>query len=327
MLFMDPPEHTRLRALAASAFTPARVATLRTHIQDIVNDLIDAVLPNGRMDVISDFANLLPATVSAEMLGVPVSDRDRLKTWSADYAEVLGNFQHNPDRVARVLKSVQEMTSYFESHMREQRLGRRNGLIHAFMSAEIEGDKLAHDEIIANLVLTMVGGQETTTNLIGNGLVTLLRHENELARLRTDFSLTQSAVEELLRYESPSQFTVRIAPEDCELGGKTIRKGQSVFAMMGAANRDPERFPDPDRFDIGRQDNKHLAFGWASHFCFGAPLARMEAQIAFETILRRLPEIELKPGPLVWRENLGLRGLKTLPVRFKADGSALSELR
>jgi cytochrome P450 len=317
MLFLDAPEHTRLRALAASAFTPARVATLRTHIQDIVNNLIDAVFPNGRMDVISDFANLLPATVSAEMLGVPVADRDQLKAWSAVYAEVLGNFQHNPDRVTRVLKSVEEMTSYFDSRMREQRSRPRNGLIHTFMSAEIEGDRFAQDEIIANLILTMVGSQETTTNLIGNGLVTLLRHENELARLRTDLSLIPSAVEEMLRYESPTQFTARIAPEDCELGGKIISKGQSVFAMIGAANRDPERFPDPDRFDIQRQNNRHLAFGWASHFCFGAPLARIEGQVAFETILRRLPEIVLETAPLVWRENLSLRGLKSLPVRFQ----------
>jgi pimeloyl-[acyl-carrier protein] synthase len=319
MLFMDPPDHTRLRSLASSAFTPGQVSRLRPHIQDIVNTLIDAVLPAGRMDVISDFANLLPATVSAEMLGVPVADRDHLKAWSANYAEVLGNFQHNPDRAERVLKSVDEMTSYFYARMQEQKTRPRNGLIHAFMTTEIEGDRLTQDEIIANLIITMVGGQETTTNLIGNGIVTLLRNADELARLRADLSLIPSAVEELLRYESPSQFTVRIAPEDVELGEKVIRKGQSVFAVMGAANRDPERFPDPDRFDIERPDNRHVAFGFASHFCFGAPLARIEAQVAFETMLRRLPELELEPGPLVWRENLGLRGLKALPVKFRAS--------
>jgi pimeloyl-[acyl-carrier protein] synthase len=162
----------------------------------------------------------------------------------------------------------------------------------------------------------MVGGQETTTNLIGNGLLTLLRAPAELERLRQDPALVPSAVEELLRYESPSQHTGRLAPEDLELGGKTIRKRQAVIAVMGAANRDPERFPDPDRLDLARRDNRHVAFGWGPHFCFGAALARIEGQVAFETMLRRLPELALAPGPLVWRTNLGLRGLTALPVTF-----------
>ena len=164
----------------------------------------------------------------------------------------------------------------------------------------------------------MVGGQETTTNLIGNGIVTLLRNPEQLARLRDDPALIPSAVEELLRYESPSQHTARLAPDDFVLGGKTIRKRQAVIAVMAAGNRDPERFPDPDRLDLARTDNRHLAFGWAAHFCFGAPLARIEGQIAFATILRRLPGLRLEPGPLVWRENLGLRGLTALPVAFGA---------
>ncbi len=162
----------------------------------------------------------------------------------------------------------------------------------------------------------MVGGQETTTNLIGNGMLTLLRHRDQLELLQSDFSLVPSAVEELLRYESPSQHTARLAPYDTELGGKAIRQRQAVIAVMGAANRDPERFPDPDRLDICRKDNRHVAFAWASHFCFGAPLARIEGQIAFETILRRMPGIQLAPGPITWRENLGLRGLVALPVTF-----------
>jgi len=162
----------------------------------------------------------------------------------------------------------------------------------------------------------MVRGQETTTNLIGNGVVTLLRNPGELARLRADLTLIASAVEELLRYESPSQHTGRLAREDVEMGGKTIGKRQAVIAVMAAANRDPERFTDPDRLDLSRPDNRHVAFGWASHFCFGAPLARLEAQIAFEAILRKLPNLTLDPDPLVWRENLGLRGLKRLPVAW-----------
>jgi hypothetical protein len=316
MLFMDAPDHTRLRGLASTAFTPARVEALRSHIREILDDLLAPVLAAGRMDVIADLAAPLPAIVTAEMMGVPTSDADQLKEWSADFAEVLGNFQHNPDRAARTLKCVEEMTSYFRDAIQSQRGQPRDGLINALLTAEIDGDRLTEEEIIANCIVTMVGGQETTTNLIGNGMLTLLRHPNELERLRNDLTLIPSAVEELLRYESPSQHTARICPEDTELGGQKIRKGQAVIAVMGAGNRDPERFHDPDRLDLGRPDNRHLAFGWASHFCFGAPLARMEGQLVFAAIARRMSNLKLEPGPIVWRDNLGLRGLTSLPVTF-----------
>ena len=322
MLFLDAPAHTRLRGLSSTAFSPRRVELLRAHIQEIADRLLDAAIPGGTMEVMDEFANPLPAIVTAEMLGVPVEDHGELKRWSADFAEMLGNFQHNPDRVPRVLKSVEEMTEYFRRAITEQRRSPREGLIHALLTAEIDGDRLSEEEVVANCIVTMVGGQETTTNLIGNGLLTLLRHPAELARLRDDPSLMPSAVEELLRYESPSQHTARMAPSDRELGGRTIRKRQAVIAVMGAANRDPERFPDPDRLDLARPSNRHVAFGWAAHFCFGAPLARLEGQIAFETLLRRLPGIALAPGPLFWRENLGLRGLKALPVTFRTPPSA-----
>jgi len=185
------------------------------------------------------------------------------------------------------------------------------------MAAESNGERLDEEEIVANLVVTMVGGQETTTNLIGNGVLTLLRHPEHLRRLREDDALIPSAVEELLRFESPSQHTARLAPEDVELGGQALKKGQAVIAVMAAGNRDPERFPDPDRLDLERKDNRHLAFGWAAHFCFGAPLARLEGQIAFRAILRRLDDLALDPAHrLVWRHNLGLRGLEALPVTF-----------
>ncbi len=317
MLFMDPPDHTRLRTLASAAFTPRRVELLRSHIQEIMDGLLDTVVSKGRMDVIADFASPAPAIVTAEMLGVPVADQEQLKDWSADFAEMLGNFQHNPDRFPRVLRSVESMCSYFRSAMREQQVHPREGLVHAMMAAEVEGAKLTEEEIIANLIVTMVGGQETTTNLIGNGVLTLLRNPADMERLRKDSSLIPSAVEELLRYESPSQHTARLAPADVEMGGKQIRKRQAVIAVMGAANRDPERFSEPDRLDISRQDNRHLAFGWAAHFCFGAALARLEGQIAFETLLRRLPKIALDTTtPLEWRHNLGLRGLTALAVVF-----------
>ena len=316
MLFMDAPDHTRLRSLAATAFTPARVENLRSHIREILDDLLEPLLRAGRMDVIADLAAPLPAIVTAEMLGVPTEDAIQLKDWSADFAEVLGNFQHNPDRASRTLKCVEEMTNYFRDQISQLRTNPREGLINALLTAEIDGDRLSEEEIIANCIVTMVGGQETTTNLIGNGVLTLLRHPDEMQRLRNDLSLVPSAVEELLRFESPSQHTARICREDTELGGKLIRKGQAVIAVMAAGNRDPERFPDPDRLDLGRTDNRHLAFGWASHFCFGAPLARIEGQLVFEALMRRTSNLALVPRPLVWRDNLGLRGLKSLPVTF-----------
>jgi hypothetical protein len=322
MLFMDPPAHTRLRGLASQAFSPARVAVLRSHIREIVNRLLDQVQSKGQMDMIADLGEPLPAIVTAEMLGVPLSDRHQLKAWSADFAEMLGNFQHNPEHVPRMLRTVQDMTAYFRDRIRELRNIPREGLVYSLMTAEIDGDRLTEEEVIANSIVTMVGGQETTTNLIGNGVLTLLRNPGEMEKLQQDQSLIPSAVEEMLRYESPSQHTGRLAPEDVELGGKVIRTGQAVMAVMAAANRDPERFPDPDRFDVARNDNRHLAFGYAAHFCFGAALARVEGQEAFEAIVRRLPFLELQPGTLVWRNNLGLRGLTALPVKFQPSGAA-----
>ena len=316
MLFMDAPDHTRLRGLASTAFTPARVEALRSHIQEILNNLLEPLLPAGQMDVIADLAAPLPAIVTAEMMGLPISDANQLKDWSADFAEVLGNFQHNPDRASRTLKCVEEMTSYFRDAVQKMRTDPREGLINALLTAELDGDRLTEEEIIANCIVTMVGGQETTTNLIGNGVLTLLRHPDQLERLQNDLTLIPSAVEELLRYESPSQHTARICREDTELGGQLIRKGQAVIAVMAAGNRDPERFPDPDRLDLGRTDNRHLAFGWASHFCFGAPLARIEGQLVFEALVRRTANMVIAPGPIVWRDNLGLRGLTSLQVTF-----------
>jgi pimeloyl-[acyl-carrier protein] synthase len=318
MLFMDAPTHTRLRKLCSVAFTSRRIETMRAHIAEIAETLIARALPKGKIDLIADFAAPLPAIVTAEMLGVPTDDHEQLKSWSADFAEMLGNFQHNPDRAARVLKSVEEMQEYFRAAIREQERLPREGLIHSLMTAEVDGARLTEEEIIANTIVTMVGGQETTTNLIGNGMLTLLRNPTALAQLRDDPAIIETAVEELLRYESPSQHTARIAPEDCELGGKRIKKRDAVMAVMAAGNRDPSRFADPDKLDLLRQDNRHLAFGWAAHFCFGAPLARMEGQIAFTALLNQLKDIALPPQLLAWRENLGLRGLKALNATFRA---------
>ncbi|HXW54791.1 MAG TPA: cytochrome P450 [Candidatus Cybelea sp.] len=319
MLFLDAPAHTRIRKLASYAFTPQRVEVLRNHIREIVKQLVEAVVVKGRMDVIADLAEPLPYIVTAEMLGVPVEDAPQLKAWSQDFAEMLGNFQHNPDHAPRVRKSLEEMTKYFQSAIEQIQKSPREGLIQSFLNAEVDGDRFTPEEVIANTIVTMVGGQETTTNLIGNGFLTLLRHPEVLRQLRSDLTLIPSAVEEMLRYEPPSQHTARLAPFDCELGGKKIRKRQAVIAVMAAGNRDPDRFSDPDRFDITRKDNRHLSFGWAAHFCFGAALARIEGQVAFEVMLRRLANWSLGPQPLVWRTNLGLRGLTSLQVTFNGS--------
>ena len=310
-----------MRASAASRqrlSRPQRVEALRSHIRDIVRDLLVKVRRKGCMNVIADLAEPLPCIVTAEMLGVPVEDHHQLKLWSQDFAEVLGNFQHNPDHVAKLLKTTEEMTAYFRSSMRTQNL-RPDGLVSSLMNAEIDGERLTEEEVIANSIITMVGGQETTTNLIGNGTLSLLRNPDQLEKLRADLSMIPAAVEELLRYESPSQHTARLAPEDLELGGKLIRKRQAVQAVMAAANRDPERFPDPDRLDVTRQDNRHVAFGYGAHFCFGAPLARIEGQIAFEEMIRDLPNWSLEDSNLVWRTNLGLRGLTSLWMNFTSN--------
>ncbi|HTJ28663.1 MAG TPA: cytochrome P450 [Candidatus Limnocylindria bacterium] len=318
MLFRDPPAHTRLRKLTG-AFMPARVQVLREHIGDIATTLVDDIQRRGtgRMDLLTDFAEPLPAIVTAEMLGLPPDDHAKLKHWSAMFAEILGNLQHT-DRLGGVLWAAETLTAYFQDAMREQRLRPRDGLLHELMTSEVDGDRLTDEEVVANCIITLVGGLETTTNLIANGMLSLLRNPDQLARLRADEELMPGAVEELLRYESPSQHTARIAPDDVVLGGKQIRKRSAVIAVMAAGNRDPERFPDPDRLDLTRRDNRHLAFGWAAHFCFGAPLARLEGHICFETLLRRFPTLRLTEEKLVWRDNLGLRGLKMLPLSYEA---------
>jgi cytochrome P450 len=315
MLFLDNPEHRRVRKLASVAFTPRRVGRLRDHIRQITTDLIAAIDPSEPFDVIDGLAAPLPAIVTAEMLGVPTSDHELLKNWSADFAEMLGNFQHNPGQVPRMLQSVESMVAYFQEAVRSEATQPTEGLINALATAEVDGDRLTEEEVVANVIVTMVGGQETTTNLIGNGLLTLLRQPENMQWLRDHPDQMESAVEELLRYESPSQHTARIAPADAVLGGHEIPEGAAVIAVMGAGNRDPERFPDPDVLRLDREDNRHLAFGWAGHFCFGAPLARIEGRLAFELLLKRFSSITFDPQEkLEWRPNLGLRGLTHLTV-------------
>jgi hypothetical protein len=316
MLFLDNPEHGRVRKLASVAFTPRRVARLREHIRQITAELISGIDPSEPFDVMDRLAAPLPAIVTAEMLGVPTSDHELLKSWSADFAEMLGNFQHNPGQVPRMLRSVEEMVAYFQAAVRAEATNPTEGLVNALTTAEVDGDRLTEEEVVANVIVTMVGGQETTTNLIGNGLLTLLRQPERMQQLRDTPELMESGIEELLRYESPSQHTARIAPAGAELGGRQIPEGNAVIAVMGAGNRDPERFPEPDELRLNREDNRHLAFGWAGHFCFGAPLARIEGRLALGQLLERFPALSLNPDETIqWRRNLGLRGLIRLPVQ------------
>jgi len=316
MLFMDAPMHARLRGLCSVAFTPRKVEALRSVIQSIADDLLDKVVEQGSLDMISDFASPFPAIVTARMLGVPVDDHRQLGAWVIDLAEVLGNFQHHPDRVAEIVQSLQDLKSYVAHRIDEQRIQPNDGLISSLMTAEVDGQRLTDDEVIASTIITMIGGHETTTNLIASGFLSLLRNHSALERFRLQPEIAASAVEELLRFESPVQHTARIAPADMELGGKKIRKGSRVVAVLAAANRDPNRFPEPDQLDLLRSDNRHAAFGWGAHFCFGAPLARIEGQIAFNALLRRLRNPVLLQDTLEWRENAGLRGLTSLRIGF-----------
>jgi pimeloyl-[acyl-carrier protein] synthase len=316
MLFLDPPEHSRIRGLAAKAFAPGQVEAKHSHIAEIVDDLMRALRGRRTIDLIADVALPLPAIISAEMLGLPVADWPKLTQWSRKFSGMLGGFQYNADRATAVLESLEEMTAYFRTAIDDNSAFSSGGLIQSLATAEIDGDKLSHDEVIANAILTMVGGQETTTTLIGNGMLSLLVNPDQWQRLRDDPSLIPSAVEELLRFESPSQHTARVAREDCELSGNLISKGQVVTAVIGAANRDPERFEKPDQLDLERADNRHLAFGWGGHFCFGAPLARMEGQLAFAALAEHMGEMRLVPDALKWKQNHGLRGLETLLVEI-----------
>ncbi len=316
MLMSDPPRHTRLRSLANKAFTPRVVENMRSHIQAVVEQLLDDVEQAGRMDVISDLAYPLPATVICEMLGVAPEDGDQFKRWSGDLAALLGDISRTAEHVEVAQRSALEMIDYLQGLIRECRQNPRDDLISALVTAEEQGGVFSEEELFSMFVLLQVAGHETTTNLIGNGLLALLQNPEQLQKLRENPSLTETAVEELLRYDSPVQITSRIAMEDLEIGGEKISKGQMISLFIGAANRDPAQFSEPDRLDITRQENRHLAFGFGLHFCLGAALARLAGQIAIGTVLSRMPHLRLATADLEWHDNPTFRGLKSLPVTF-----------
>lgn len=318
MVFCDPPKHTRLRALINKAFTPHAVEAMRPRVQALVDGFIDRALPRGGMDVIGDFAFPLPATVISLMLGVPPDDIGQLKSWSDEFVVFFGSAPSaiTADQYHRSAEAAEAMTRYFRAAVVRVKEHPEGTLLGALELVEQAGDRLSEVELFATANLLMVAGHETTTNLIGNGLLALLQHPDQLRRLRDEPALLPLAIEELLRYGNPVQFTNRVAREDLDLGGKRIAKGQMLLLMLAAANRDPEQFPDPDRVDVGRTPNHHFALGQGIHSCVGAPLARLEAQVAFGTLLRRLPGLRLAGENLEYRENFNFHGLKALPVRF-----------
>jgi cytochrome P450 len=316
LLMLDPPDHTRLRGLVAKAFTPRVVERLRPRIQALVDGLLDDAERRGEIELMRDFAYPLPATVIAELLGVPAADGPRFMRWSNDLAALLDPF-NAPGGLDAAQAAFVELSGYFRAALAERRREPRDDLLSALASVEERGESLSEAELVSLAGLILGAGYETTANLIGNATVALLRNPGERKRLAEDPGLVASAVEEFLRYESPVQATDRVATRDFEIRGTRIRRGELVVLFLAAANRDPERFPEPDRLDLGRRDNAHLAFSQGPHFCLGAQLARAEAQIAIGTLVRRFPDLEGPPGPIAWRPSFTLRGPSALPIRLR----------
>ena len=316
MTYSDPPYHTRLRGLANKAFTPRVVEQMRLHIQQIVDDLLEAVQAKGQMDVIHDLAYPLPIIVIAEMLGLPAEERKRFKEWSDDLFAVIGLVRHSPNLMDRASQSLAEMTDYVTTLSKERRLRPREDLLTALVTVVDQGERLTQEELVANVGLLLAAAHETTTNLIGNGTLALLRNPDQMQELRDNPALITPAVEEMMRYDNPVQIVYRSATEDVEMDGQRLGKGQLVNLILGAANRDPALYSEPDQFDITRNESRHIGFGLGIHFCLGAPLARLEGQIAFITLLRRFPQLRLATDTLEWQEHPTFRGLKSLPVAF-----------
>ena len=314
-LFLDPPDHTRLRGLVNKAFTPKTVEGLRGRIQAIVDELLDGIAKKGSLEVIEDLAYPLPVRVICEMLGVPVADHETFKQWSRELARSLDPDDFLPPAVIeRRERSIESFTEYFAELITQRRQEPRNDLLSALIAVEEAGDKLSEAELLATCILILVAGHETTVNLIGNGALALLRHPDQLALLRDDPSLGRSAVEEFLRYDPPVQFTGRVAIEDIASGDVTVPRGQQTVILLASANRDPAQFAEPDRLDITRAENHHLSFGHGIHYCVGAPLARVEAEIALGALVRRFHGLRLLTEAPEYKENIVLRGLAALPV-------------
>jgi cytochrome P450 len=323
MMFLDPPDHTRLRSLVGKAFTPKVVEGMRVQVQHLVDELLDAVVErghpgHGEMDVVGDLGYPLPVAVICELLGVPAFDRALFRQLSSDASRLLDGGALDSASEQRGIVAGMQLFQYFTDLVEERRPHPGDDLLSAMIAAEEAGDRLTHEELITTATLLFVAGHETTANLIGNAVLALLRNPSQMRRLRDDPTLIRSAVEELLRYDSPVQFTARITTAYVEVGGQSIAAGDQVIVVVGAANRDPAQFPDADRLDVGRpeRENRHLSFAAGPHFCLGAALARLEAQAAIGTLLRRTADLELITTEPEYREHFVLRGVKELRVRF-----------
>ncbi len=313
MLFLDPPEHTRLRALVNQAFTPRAVDALEPHIRTIMGQLLDNVEDPAEFDLMAAVANPLPVIVIAEMLGVPPEDRGRFKDWSNARARMLEPMITMEER-ERAVAAGESLDGYFMPIIKARRREPRDDIISALAQAEEEGDSLTEREMLMMLRLLLIAGNETTTNLIGNGMLALLRHPEQIEALRESPSLIPAAVEELLRFDTPVQLDIRAVLDDCEMHGFPLRRGDAAVLAIGAANRDPAVFDDPDRLDVERAKGSNLSFGRGVHHCLGAPLARLEARIALEVLLERYSTMRLLTDRPAFRRGIVLRGLESLPV-------------
>jgi hypothetical protein len=312
ILFLDPEAHTRLRGLVAQAFSARRIEDLRGHIAELVGRLLEQVEPGEPWDLIEVLANPLPGLAIAELVGVPTSDQQHFTHWANEYGAWLGSWRPDEHLRQRANQAAIELSGYLRELVKERRAQPQDDLLTGLIQAEDEGQRLTEQEMISTVFLLLFAGNETTTNLIGNGILTLLRHPDELERLREDPSLMRTAIEELLRFDGPVQLTTRFASEPVELDGYTIEAGDHVEFVLGAANRDPEQFSEPDRLDLGRRPNRHIGFGHGIHFCLGAPLARAQGQMAIAELISRYPDLALADDRIAWRHNPILRGLTGL---------------
>ena len=315
MLFLDPPDHTRLRSLVSKAFTPQTINALEPHIRSLMGTLLDDIDDPAGFDLMEAVANPLPVIVIAEMLGVPLEDRAQFKIWSNQRARIIEPTISAQERqIAEA--AARSLDAYFLNIIKARRVEPQNDLISALVHAEEEGDTLTEREMLSMLRLLLVAGNETTTNLIGNGMLALLRHPEQLQALRDDPSLIPAAVEELVRFDAPVQSDFRAAVEDCEVGGFPVQRGQNIVLLIGAANHDPAVFHQPERLDINRRDSNNISFGRGVHHCLGASLARLESRIAFEVLLERFTtSMRLLTDRPPFRNSVVLRGLQHLPVR------------
>lgn len=314
MLQRDPPDHTRLRGLVSKAFTPRQIATMEDRVRATAHALLDEVEADDQFDLMANLASLLPTVVIAEMIGVPTEHLAQFREWSDDFVRI-GEANRTPEEEQRVFAAGMSLYQYFERHVDSRRESPADDLTTRLIEAHHEGDRLTRHEMIATLNLLLLAGNETTTNLIGNGAKALIEHPEQMRLLREQPELLPGAVEELLRYDPPVQLDSKTATADIELGSRTVHAGEQISLVLGAANRDPAEFDDPDRLDLTREPNNHIGFGRGIHFCLGAPLARLEGRIAFEAMLERFHTIEFGDSSPAYKPNTILRGLSRLPIR------------